>query len=108
MIIYSEYYFETTQNVLILLTTSKNNIIFTVPSLEFLRFLHSSLKSDSEKLLTNFIANEKPPRLAELLKAPSLLYGNLRWFKSTRGRKLVVKVCDQQPFEPRKWGRRVR
>ena len=50
----------------------------------------------------------EPSRLAELVKALSLLYGNLRLFEPTQGRKLVADVRNQQPFEPRGLGLRVR
>ena len=37
----------------------------------------------------------KPLQLADLVKAPSLLYRNLCWFERTRGGELVADVCDQ-------------
>ena len=49
----------------------------------------------------------KPPRLDELVKVPSLLYGNLHRLEPTRGKKLVADVRYQQPFEPGEWGPRV-
>ena len=60
-----------------------------------------------EKLCCHLWMPPKPPWLAELVKALSLLYRNLWWFKPIRGKKLVADVCDQQPFEPGEWGLRV-
>ena len=44
------------------------------------------------------------PWLAELVKAPSLLYGNLCWFEPTLASQLVADLRDQQHFEPGEWG----
>ena len=45
-------------------------------------------------------AFHKPPWLAELVKAPSMFYGNLPWFEPTQGIKIIADVRNQQPFEP--------
>ena len=49
----------------------------------------------------------KPPWLAECVKAPYILYGNLRRFEPTQGGKLIANACNQKPFEPREWGLKV-
>ena len=49
----------------------------------------------------------KPPQLAELVKASSLLYDYLRRFEPTWGGKLVADARYKQPFERGKWGLRV-
>ena len=43
---------------------------------------------------TLMYTNKEPPRQAELVKAPSLLYENLCWFEPTQGEKLVMDVRD--------------
>ena len=46
----------------------------------------------------------EPTWLAELVKAPSLLYDYLCRFDYIQGVMLVVDAHNQQPFEPREWG----
>ena len=46
---------------------------------------------------------KKPSRLAECLKALSLLYRNLYVYEPTKGGKLIEDAHNQRPFEPREW-----